>query len=140
MLTATDSFLQYLSTRLAGVPPVAWVRASSEDAATAELQMDTLNVSILGVYQMGRLEQALVSLDLVGSDERTVLQLTQTIRDVLLEQQYIPEVDYSPDPDNPTAVGHFVYWNGAEIAFRIIASSQRAVHVNATFELSHVRQ
>lgn len=140
MLSATDSFIEYLNTGLAGTPPIAWLRASTDDAASAQLQMDTLNVSVLGYYQHGRLEMPLVSLDLIGSDERTVMRWTKTLRDLLIEQQYIPEIDYETDPLNPTPVGHSVYWDAADIDFRIVQSGSRYVHMNATFELFHVRQ
>lgn len=140
MLSATDSFIQYLSTGLAGSVPVAWNRATSTDPATSEFQMGALNVSILGYYQSGRLEMPLVSLDLIGSDERTVLRQAKLVRDLLLDQQYIPEIDYDTVPATPSAVGHCVYWNAAEIDFKIISSSARSIHLNATFEILHVRQ
>lgn len=140
MLNATDSFIQYLSTGLAGAPPVTWVRASTDDAATSELQMEALNVSILGYYEVGQLELPLISLDLLGTDERSVLRWTKSIRDLLNERQFIPEIDYDTNPLVPAPTGKCVYWDASLIDFKIIQSGERYVHINATFDLRHARQ
>lgn len=140
MLSATDTFIQYLSAGLNDQPKVAWMRETSTDPATSQLQMDTLNVSILGFQQDGRVECPLVSLDLLGSDERTVIRWVQAVRDLLFDRQYITEIDYDTSPLTPRPLGRAVYWDAAAIDFKVIAASPRAVHMNATFELYHVRQ
>lgn len=139
MISATDSFIKYLSTELAGTPPVHWVRVTSSDAASGELQMDALNVTILAADESGSIEEILVSLDLVGSDERTVMTWAKLVREVLLARQYTPEFVYEPDPSSPTATGRLVEWRGNDCGFRVASASQRYFHMNATLPIRHSR-
>lgn len=138
MLSATDSFIQYLSAGLS--VPVYFVRASADDATSSVLKMDALNVSILRISEISTPEDILVSLDLLGTDLRMALGQAKTLRDKLIEQQYTPELDFESDPVNGTPVaGHYVYWEGRYVEFHIIRNEPRYVHLNCTFKLHHVR-
>lgn len=141
MLLATDSFIQYLSDELASVVPVHWRRMTPSDENSDALRMDTLNVQFLGFFQDGNSEHCLVSLDLLGSDERTVLGQLKAVRDVLIQEQIVEELDYS-NPGSPIPTGLAVHWDGRDIRFLNVRTpkGQRYVHYNATFPLSHVRE
>ena len=140
MISALDSFIQYLSTKLASNPSVKWVRVTSVDPTSGELQMDSLNVSVLGFREEGSSELPLVSLDILGSDERQVHGWAKRVRDVLLEQQYTPELDYETNPAAPVATGRVVSWDGRAVVFTTVRTASRTIHINATFPLLHVRQ
>lgn len=140
MISATDSFIQYLNSQLAGNPPVAWIRPTATDPTSGELKMDTLNVSVLAFTERGSGESALVSLDIIGSDQRQVFGWARRVRDLLIEQQYTPELDYESNPASPAALGRLVSWDGREVDFQVVRVSSRMVHLNATFQLFHVRQ
>jgi hypothetical protein len=139
MLSATDSFIQYLSTGLASNPPVAWVRQTADDPTSNELKLDTLNVAVLGFQQSGSLELPLVSLDIIGSDQRQVYDWARRVRNLLLEQQYAPELDYEANPAAPVATGRMVFWDRDDVDFKVVRNGSRTVHLNATFQLSHAR-
>lgn len=138
MLSATDSFIQYLS---AGLDPLAvyFVRATSSDSLSSVLKMDALNIYILNAQESGSAERLMVSLDLLGTDVRAVLANAKLVRDKLIEQQYTEERDYDADPVNGVDLGRCVYWNGRTINFQMVRNEAHYVHLNATFSLSHVR-
>lgn len=140
MLTATDSFIQYLATNLSPIP-VYWWRQSDFTEHAGFLKQDALNVQVLGFYEDGSGEHCLVSLDLLGSDERVVLGRLQTIRNVLTNEQFTPELDFT-DPDNPVATGRDISWAASQINFLNVRTPQGAtyVHYNATFPLLHTRE
>lgn len=139
MIAATDSFIQYLHDGLAGNPPVAWLHTSSDDPNTSVFQVNALNVSVLSVLQDASLEQPLISLDLIGSDERTVMGWARRVRNLLFEQQYTPEYDYAANPSAPVSTGWNVFWKPQYIQFAVVQTSTQLVHVNATFPITHVR-
>jgi hypothetical protein len=139
VLSAVDSFIQWLSTELAGDPPVHWVRVSPLDSSNIP-KLGYLNVAVLGFLQNGSLEEALVSLDLIGSDERTVIAWAQKVRDKLIERQYTPELVYAVTPATPTPTGKTIAWEGAKVDFKIVGTSDNFVHLNATFPICHARQ
>lgn len=135
MVSATDSFIKYLSTELAGNPGVAWVR-TSEDPASADLKLEALNISILGFREEYTLERPLVSLDIVSADERQAMLWAKRTRDKLIERQYTPELDYE---NNAAATGRMVAWDAADIHFQKVRQTPHVVHFNATLELYHAR-
>lgn len=137
MISATDSFVNYLSTRLDGIVPVVWVRVTPDAVSSLDLQMDALNFSILQFSDHGSMESILVSLDLIGSDERTSLQIAKKIRLVLSDTQYTSELDYEIDPDAPASLGRNVEWQGNEIVFSLIISRPNYFHLNSTFAIRH---
>lgn len=140
MISLTDSFIQYLSANLSA-PPVAYVRATENDPTSSDLQMNTLNVSILSFQEDGSSETALISLDIVGSDERTVFDWAKAVRDLLLSVQYTPELDFEASPGSPASTGRMVSWDARSISFHLVRKTvDRNVHLNATFPISHVRQ
>jgi hypothetical protein len=139
MISATDSFLQYLSTQLAGSPPVHWLRRDASDPTAHLLQHGYLNVSALSYHEDGTPEEILVSLDIIASSERQAWQWAKIVRDKLIEKQYTPELDYEADPESPVPLGRNVSWNGREVDFDLIRSDMHNVHLNATFNICHVR-
>jgi hypothetical protein len=140
MISATDSFVQYLSVGLANNPAVKWVRRSANDPTSHLLKHNTLNFSALQYMQIGSKEEILVSLDLIGDDERQVVDWAKLVRDKLIEQQYTSELDYEANPASPVTLGRFVEWDGRAITFDIVTSDANSVHLNATFSICHVRQ
>jgi hypothetical protein len=140
MLSATDSFIQYLSDELNGTVPVHWRRQTVVDESAGLLKLNHLNVQGLGFFEDDSLEYCLVSLDLLGDDERTVAAQLKAIRDVLILEQIIPELDYTI-PASPISTGRSVSWEGRAIRFLSVRTpkGQRYVHYNATFPLTHSR-
>ena len=141
MLTATDSFIQYLASGLSGIVSVHWRRQDASDENASMLRLDALNVQYLGFFEDGSIEQALVSLDLLGSDERTVLGQLRDLRDLLLSVQMVQERDFT-DPLLPLPTGRTVSWDGRETNFLSVRvpRGQRYVHYNATFPLKYTRE
>jgi hypothetical protein len=140
VISATDSFISYLSANLSSNPPVAYIRATADNPNSNDLRVDTLNVSVFGFQEDGSQEMALVSLDIIASDERTVMDWAKRVRDVLIQEQHTPELDYEANPAAPITTGRHVSWDGRAVNFQVIRRSLRIVHVNATFNISHVRQ
>lgn len=140
MLTVTDTFINYLATELAGQVPLKWVHASAEDVDSNVPSYNALNITVVGLDQQGSSEFVLVSLDLIGSNERTVYGWARLVTDKLLEFQYTPEMVFEPDPANPTATNRMVFWEPDDAKFNMIRAEDRYVHMNATLELQHVRQ
>ena len=137
MLHATDSLLKYLNATLAGNPPVSWYRVSSQSAATY-VYSTGLNVSILGIFRVGSTEEVLVSLDVIGDDERMVLAWIEDIQDALSSHGYITEYDYSL-PSAPVETGYCVSWECHRVRFDVVGADEHSVHYNATFPITHVR-
>lgn len=140
MISATDSFVKYLETELAGNPSVAWVRKTATNDTAHLFQHNKLNISVLMFSERGTEETALVSLDLICAEERQAWVWAKLIRDKLIEQQYTPELDYSTNPISPTSLGRYVSWDGRDIHFELVNTDEHNVHLNATFQLCHVRQ
>ncbi len=140
MLLATDTFIEYLAENLGGIP-VHWRHQTPNDENADSFKQGALNVKVLGYFQDGSLEYALVSLDLLGSDERTVLGQLTAVRDLLIQEQVTPEYDYA-NPDNPFPTGLAVSWDGDTVRFLNVRTPQgtRYVHFNATFPLTHARE
>jgi hypothetical protein len=141
MLTATDSFLQYLDENLDGVP-VHWLRIDPNDENSDAMQMDALNVRFLGFWQDGTTEDCLVSLDLLSTNERTALGWLAEVRDLLVAVQFAPEWDYVSNPLNPQQTSRGISWDGNKIRFLSVRvpRGQRYVHYNCTFPVTHARE
>ena len=139
MQTVVDSFVEYLATELADAPPVHWVRVSPDEDSNRP-KVGYLNITVLGFLQNGQMEEALVSLDLIGTDERATFVWAKAVRDKLLERQYTAELDYAANPSSPVDTGKMVEWRGNDIDFRVLVTDVHYVHLNATFPLRHARQ
>lgn len=141
MLAATDSFIEYLYAELGADVPVYWWRQTAVDEHGGLLKLNALNVQILGFFEQGSIEYCLVSLDLLGTDERRVLGQLQIVRDLLFYTQVIPELDYSY-PAIPYHTGRAVGWTASTTKFQSIRvpSGARYVHYNATFPLITTRE
>lgn len=139
MIHATDSFIKYLATELANDPPVHWVRVSLTDEQSSTFKTGALNVSILTMDQIGHVEEALVSLDVIGTDERTSWRWVERIRDVLLQSTYAPIVDYSTTPATPIAKGRLVNWERDELEFSLVGTGANLLHFNATLPIRYLR-
>lgn len=140
MISALDSFIVYINTQLGGTPAVHWVRQDPTDDQAYLLKENALNISLLAVDQAGSVEELLVSLDLVGSDERTVLGWLKRIRDVMLQEQIVLEKDYEANPASPQSLQRLVSWSRDDVQFVTIHKDARFIHLNSTITLSHVRQ
>lgn len=138
MLSMADTFVKYLQANCGSIATVNWVRARPSDANAHILKDDALNVSFLTFPKKNHDESALVSLDVLGSDERTTVGQAERIRDVLCAAQYTPEMTYTPDPSNPVPTGRNIEWSG-NIEFQVLASAHNYVHLNATFTIRRVR-
>ena len=137
MLSATDTFIEYLSTGLAGVIAVHWVHFDANDATSNLLHEDALNVTILGVQRDGSEILALISLDILGHDERASLTALQATLGLLAQEQTIQELSYADNPASPTPVaGKHVFWEGRDIKFKAIPV-ENYLHYNATFPIRH---
>jgi hypothetical protein len=132
MLSLTDTFIQFLATELANEPPVHWVRYVADDNTSGVLQINALNVGVLQDSLDGHSREALVSLDILGTDERQVRGWVQKVLEVLLNG-YTPELNYAAIP--PGATGLQVMWDGRDIAFKAVIGGPY-LHVNATFPIS----
>jgi hypothetical protein len=139
MISASDSFISYLNSELAGSPPVNWVHKSAGDTTSHLMQMNKLNVSVIQYTEQGSEERLLTSLDLIGDDERTVMGWAKTVRDILIEEQFARESDFEANPASPMPVGRSVFWDGRDVNFVMVRSDGHSVHLNATFNVRHVR-
>lgn len=136
ILSATDTFIKFLSQQLANDPPVHWVRATTSDETSSVLQMNTLNVEVLGWHVDGALREADVSLDLIGSDERTVIRWVGCVQDAL-DVGFVREVDYTTSP--VTTLTGCISWNRDDLSFDVMRSDKAFLHYNALMTLRHVR-
>lgn len=141
MLSVTDSLIKYLSIQLYSDPPVHWRRQDPNDENADMFRHGYLNVKSLGFFEEGSIEYCLISLDLLGNDERVVLAQVKTVRDLLLSEQIISELDYT-NPAAPVDTGRSVSWAGRQIRFINVRvpKGQRYVQYNATFPVSHTRE
>jgi hypothetical protein len=140
MKAMLDSFVTYLSTELAGVLPVAYLQASSEMPESERPNLNTLNVRVLAPSAtIGHLEEALLSLDIVGQNERQVLGWVATVQDILRSRLYTPEYQYEPDSSNPVATGVNVFWDMGDVDFEVAGSSPSLVQMTCTLPIRHVR-
>lgn len=141
MLTATDSFIEYLSSGLSNDPKVYWWRQSAYEEHSGLLQHNAVNVQYLGFFEEGSVEYCLTSLDLLADDERQALTWLKKVRDLLVELQTIPEMDYS-NPSSPVETGRSVAWDGQFLRFHNVRTPRGAlyVHYNATFPIYYTRE
>ena len=141
MLTATDSFIQYLATQLDGIVSVYWWRQDAQDEHAGFLKQDALNVQYLGFYEDGSIERCLVSLDILGSNERTVIGQLKAVRDVLLQEQFTAELDWT-NPGSPVLTGRSISWAGQQLRFINVRTPQgaRYSHYNCSFPLTYTRE
>lgn len=137
MLSLSDSFIEYLAASVTALP-VHWVRVTADDGSHL-LKTGHLNVAILAVLQNGSLEEALVSLDIIGTDERESYVWAEAVIDTLRDPQYTPELNYSPDPASPTPTGKLVHWEADRIRFQVVEAAPLYLHLNATFPICHAR-
>lgn len=133
--SATDSLVKYLVRELRNDPPVHWVRMAIQDPEAGSFKVGCLNLVVLSARETGSMEDVLVSLDLLGTDERQVAAWAEKVKRVLSVES-IPELDYASTP-TPRALGRNVYWRGDGISFDIIRSGADLFHVNSTFLISH---
>lgn len=140
MLSASDSFIEYLADGLSPFE-VYWWRAGDIENHAGVLKQDALNVKILGFWGDGSTEMCLISLDLLGSTERVALENVKKLRDLLIELQFIPERDFT-DPDNPVFTGRSISWDGRRVKFINVRTpaGARYSHYNATFPLTYARE
>ena len=141
MLNATDSFVQYLKRELDGTITVKWRRQTPLDEYADVLEQDALNVKYLGFYEDGSVEYCLASLDILGSDERTVMTKVKAVRDVLMQTQFTAEMDWSI-PTSPVLTGRTISWPANKIRFINVRVPQgaRFVHYNCSFPLIYTRE
>jgi hypothetical protein len=140
MLSASDTFVEYLSTETSPLD-VFWWRKGDVDTHSGFLKQDALNVSILGFWEDGSEEMCLVSLDLLAADDRAALTSLKTVRDALIGTQFVPERDFS-NPDAPRFTGRNISWDARRIKFISVRTpaGARYAHYNATFPLSYTRE
>jgi hypothetical protein len=140
MKALLDSFVMYLSTELAGVLPVAYLQALPGTPDAERFVLNALNVRVLAPSAtIGHLEEALLSLDVVGQDERQVLGWVTTVQDLLRSCLYTPEYQYEPDPSTPVATGVNVFWDMGDVDFEVAGSSPSLVQMTCTLPIRHVR-
>jgi hypothetical protein len=140
MLNASDSFIQYLATELSPLP-VYWWRAGDIEGHAGFLKQDALNVKLMGFWEDGSIEMCLVSLDLLGSNERELLANLKTLRDALLSAQYVAERDFT-NVASPVETGRNISWEARKVRFISVRtpSGARYAHYNATFPLVYTRE
>ena len=135
-----DSFVTYLSTELSGVLPVSYLQALPGTPDSERLVLNRLNVRVLAPSRtMGHLEEALLSLDIVGQDERQVLGWVASVQNLLRSRLYAPEFQYEPDPSTPVATGVNVFWEMGDVDFEVAGSSPSLVQMTCTLPIRHVR-
>lgn len=137
MLTIADSFIEYLQLELDSLP-VHWVRVSAEENSNRQ-QMNAVNVTVLDFTERGSMEEALISLDILGDDERIVWGWAKAVRDVLRSRQYTPEIDYATTPASPKVSGQMVEWDGNKVKFTVVAADTGYFHLNSTIPILHAR-
>ncbi len=140
MLSASDSFIEYLATELDPLEVYWWRKGDIENNAGV-LKQDALNVQVLGFWEDGSVEMCLISLDLLGTNDRDLLTNLKALRDTLLAAQYVPERDFS-DEDNPVFTGRNISWDARKVRFLSVRTpaGARYAHYNATFPLIYTRE
>jgi hypothetical protein len=133
-MTLSDSFITFLNAQLQGDPPVKWLRATKTDASSAVLQHDACNVKVLGYYDQGPLEEGLLSVDVLGSDERQAMEWCRRIKDIM-SAETTPEYDFSgPAPQH---TGRNIHWDCEDLNWQLVRSANSYVHYNMTFMVRH---
>jgi hypothetical protein len=140
MLSASDSFIEYLANELSPLQ-VYWWRKGDIESHAGFLKQDALNVSLLGFWEDDTMEMCLISLDLLASDERTALTNLQLLRDALLAVQFVQERDFS-DPAAPRYTRRNITWDARKVRFISVRTpaGARYAHYNATFPLVYTRE
>jgi len=140
MLSASDSFIEYLASSLSPLQVFWWRKGDIEDHS-GFLKQDALNVTILGFWEQGSEEMCLISLDLLAQDDRLALTNLKTVRDVLLAVQFVPERDFT-NPASPVFTGRNILWEARKVRFLSVRtpSGARYAHYNATFPLIYTRE
>lgn len=136
MTAAIDSFVKYLETELRSVIRVAYLQVTPEFPDAGRTVMDALNVRFLTMVTDAGTDKALVSLDLVGSSQRTVMGWADAARRVLRQTQYTPERVYDPDPVNPVDTGLMVFWDAKDADFELVGASDGYVQMTCTLTLN----
>ena len=140
MKALLDSFVMYLSTELTGVLPVSYLQSLPGAPDAERLVLNRLNVRVLAPSAtIGHLEEALLSLDIVGQDERQVLGWVASVQNLLRSRLYTPEFQYEPDSANPVATGVNVYWSMGDVDFEVVGSSPSMVQMTCTLPIRHAR-
>lgn len=135
MLPMTDSFIEYLKATVPA-PPVHWVHVTSDDASNL-LTMGRLNVAILNITQDGPMEEALISLDILSTDERQAYTWANDVIASLRDPQYTPEFNYTTG--SPVATGKTVHWEADKVRFQVVEAAPLYLHLNCTLPICHVR-
>lgn len=132
MQNAIDTLVTYLAAELAGQLGVAYIRLDAANPRAGELQAGKLNVQVLDGGRDWHVGSALVSLDLIGTNERTTWAWAKAVEDVLLSSTSIPEYDYT---GSPTLTGSAVFWNFNDVAFRVIGKNNQFVQLTCTLPI-----
>jgi hypothetical protein len=138
VIEVVDSFIEYLNSELSGDLEVNWVRVSADENSNRP-KLNALNVAVLSFHEYDSLEEVLISLDLIGTDERTVLGWAARVRNVLLQVQFTRLKVFTPDPDAPSVTDQMVSWNGNKVRFTVVVSDENSCHLNGTLPVCHAR-
>lgn len=136
MNTATDSLVKYLSHTLQPLS-VHWVRVSDVNEQAAVMKFNAVNVTVLSVTHESNFEHVLLSVDIVGSDERTVAAWSRDVKRAL-DVEMIPEMDFASTPGRAMSLGRQVFWSRNDVSFDVVRSGAKTFHLNSTFPITHV--
>lgn len=119
MRATTESFLQFLSDNLVGIPIHA-VRKDTNQPDAEKLQVNALNVSFLNPTFDVHVSELIAVLDVTNENELTALDWMESVWKLLTISAETPKLDYT-NPASPVALGDLLYWP-TKILFRPIHS------------------
>lgn len=137
MTSTIDSFVTFLHDELSGVVPVVFQRVDPQNPAAGRLEVNALNVRVLGFYVNGGLADVFVSLDLLADNDRRLWEWIEAVSAVL-KPLVAPEYDYTAQ--TPTRTGKNIYWDDDAIDFEVVGSSASLTQANCTLNVHRVKR
>jgi len=117
MIEARDSFLHLLADNLPAEVKVHNVRKDPDTPGSERLHTNKVNVQFLSDDLHTGVSLVLVTVDVIHEDERTAIDWTKKVWDILSAALYAPVYDYSSG--TPVATGWNLSW-GQPVRFRPI--------------------
>ncbi len=138
-LSVRDGFASYLYQGLtANSIPYNWFLMDPDIPSQVRLKLNCANISFMSDRESDHLQYTTVSIDIIHQKARTAIQWQDTITEKLLKKAaIIPNLDYSIDPNNPSALYGTISWSREDIDW-IEIENNNYTHLNTTFELTHV--
>lgn len=141
LLSARDTFVMFLNDALATLYPyipVRWLSFDADDPEMSRLKINYVNVSFLSDTSDGLVDNVDVSIDVIHEKERTAIIWQNLLHNQVLRMSgMVKNKDYETNPDSPSDVYGYIFWDVRSIQWDKIPNDNYA-HYNCTFNISHV--